>query len=302
MKFFSVLLPCMLLFGTVNCWHFNRAVYKYRSNSFVAKLYSTFSNHEDSISLKQRPVSNFLPSSINLLKNCVGSGVFSLNARVNAITSDPSQYPAVYSLIFLMAVWGIHNFYIIGETCKLTGKITFAEAWTESVSKSSQKFVTFVITVAPIVSCIASTIVLADVFKLFLRVIGIPAGLYLNRGFVVSTLTAFILYPLCISKNLSALKNVSIIGLLGQFIAMSAIFIRLLDGSYRLNGLYYQATSVPKVLVQSSQSIGSNSFYNLFNGVVSKWFVFASLLAFCFVTHYNVKFFYFVDDIIMLIR
>jgi hypothetical protein len=48
--------------------------------------------------------------------------------------------------------------------------ITFAEAWTESVSKSSQKFVAFVITVAPIVSCIASTIVLAGVFKLFLRI------------------------------------------------------------------------------------------------------------------------------------
>ena len=175
----------------------------------------------------------------------------------------------------------------------MTGSKTFGEAWSRSVSPESSWIVQTVVTIAPIVSCIANTIVLSDVLKLVLRVAGTPAWLYTNRNLVLTLLTSAVLYPICRIQNLSALKSVSVIGLAGQFTAMLAMAIRLLDGSYRpVVGKYFAsslisaAVSVTKVestAAASTKALASSS------PALSKWFILASLLSYCFVTHYNVS-------------
>ena len=52
-------------------------------------------------------------SSINLLKNCLGAGVFSLNARVSAISINPATIAPAAALIFIMAMWATYNFYMV---------------------------------------------------------------------------------------------------------------------------------------------------------------------------------------------
>ncbi len=232
--------------------------------------------------------STLLTSSINLLKNCVGAGVFSLNSRVSAITMDPSHFKFVVMLIFGMASWAIYNFYIVGETCRLTKSSTFGEAWSKTVSVKSQWIVQFVVTVAPIISCVANTIVLTDVLKLLLQVAGTPPWVYSNRPYVVLLLCTFILFPICTVKDLSALKSVSVIGLAGQLTAMIALATRLFDGSYKLGGKYYETAKI------GHQAITAAAAAALSGGSVepfalSKWFILASLLSYCFVTHYNVS-------------
>ena len=52
-------------------------------------------------------------SSINLLKNCLGAGVFSLNARVSAISTNPTTILPASLLVLTMALWATYNFYMV---------------------------------------------------------------------------------------------------------------------------------------------------------------------------------------------
>lgn len=64
-----------------------------------------------SLAIKQYSSSKV--SSINLLKNCLGAGVFSLNARVSAISANPVTIVPAAALVFTMAMWATYNFYMV---------------------------------------------------------------------------------------------------------------------------------------------------------------------------------------------
>ena len=76
-----------------------------------------------------KPTGNasLITSFTNLLKNCVGAGVFSLNYRVSAISSTPRDLVYVAGLVIIMAMWAAYNFFIIGETCKISESRTIGE-------------------------------------------------------------------------------------------------------------------------------------------------------------------------------
>ena len=80
------------------------------------------------------------------------------------------------------------------------------------MSPSSSWIIQSVVTIAPMVGCLANTIVLTDVLTLALRVAGFPSFLYLHRPFVIALLTAVVLYPVCSVKDLSGLKSTSVLG------------------------------------------------------------------------------------------
>ena len=83
-------------------------------------LHSTSTSSISDKSSSSTKTSSLLVSSTNLLKNCVGAGVFSLNSRVlslgvtEASASLSSGFPTVIALIYLMAAWATYNFYILG--------------------------------------------------------------------------------------------------------------------------------------------------------------------------------------------
>jgi hypothetical protein len=64
-----------------------------------------------SLAIKQYSSSRV--SSINLLKNCLGAGVFSLNARVSAISANPVTIIPAAALVLTMAMWATYNFYMV---------------------------------------------------------------------------------------------------------------------------------------------------------------------------------------------
>ena len=164
------------------------------------------------------PQSSFTISSIGLLKNCVGAGVFSIHSRIGNLPVTSVSY-----LIYFMALWATYNFFLIGETCRLTNSSTYSEAWSNTVSTKSRWVVQLVVVIAPIVSCLANCIVLADIFRLLFQSLGFPVLVYENRNLVITLLSTFILYPLCIQKSFSGLKTISILGLLGHLTAMLAL-------------------------------------------------------------------------------
>ena len=102
----------------------------------------------------------YIASSVNLVKNTVGAGVFSLSSRVTAISPEPATQGLAVALIIVMASWATYNFWALGKSCEMTNSTTYAEVWSKTVSKTSSWIVQGVTVVAPIVSCLASSIVL----------------------------------------------------------------------------------------------------------------------------------------------
>lgn len=232
-------------------------------------------------------------SSVNLLKNMVGAGVFSLNAKCSAIS--PAAFLPSSALVVTMAAWATYNFYMIAETCKMTSTSTYGEAWGKTVSEGSKWLVQLVVTVAPIVSCLANSIVLTDILGIVYRALGAPAWMYSSRNMVIGLLSTTILYPLCIQPDLSALKSVSAFGLLGHLSAMVALAVRMFDKSYFAGGKFYRgspleaaalaiaSTKKTKVAVAAAVAVPFD---------ISKMFILASLLSYCFVCHYNAPRYY----------
>ena len=162
----------------------------------------------------------------------------------------------------------------------MTDSTTYAGAWSKTVSPESEWLVQSVVVVSPIVSCLASSIVLTDILGLVLLKLGVPASVYGNRNLVIGILSTCVLFPLCILKDLSALKSVSVLGVAGHLVAMGALSLRVRDKSYFAGGQYFTAP----VAGAAKANVAKVGFAGL-----SKWFVLASLLSYCFVTHYNVS-------------
>lgn len=238
-------------------------------------------------SAQRAPRVSLRDSSISLIKNCVGAGVFSINSKVLDISMNPRTYAIAAAIVVTMAAWSTYNFYILGETCDITESKTFGEAWEKTVSQNTRWIVQMIITIAPMLSSVANTIVLSEVMKVLLRTIGIPATVYENRNLVIFILSAVVLYPISILKNLNALKSVSKFGLIGHCTAMLALAIRNFDKTYILGGKFF-ATSVlnkpARFVPSASAGVSAAS--------MSKWVMLASFLSYCFTAHYNVSSWY----------
>jgi hypothetical protein len=257
------------------------------TSSFPLSLKTEKAKEEVSRSLIVSPQATLTSSSINLLKNCVGSAVFSVPFRVHSVIKDFKQFPLIIILISLLASWATYNFYLIGEVCRITKSKTYSEAWSKSVSRESKWLPQIILTLAPIIGCLANVIVLTDVLTRLLRVLNIPLIFCENRTAVVGLLCSVILFPICTIKDLSGLKNVSLMGLGGQAIATIILLWRMLDGSYGKNGRFLSSSNIgfaAKLYTQSGAAPEATT-----GGDLSKWFVLASLLSYCFVAHYNVS-------------
>ena len=176
----------------------------------------------------------------------------------------------------------------------MTDSTTYAGAWSKTVSPESEWLVQSVVVVSPIVSCLASTIVLTDILGLVLLKLGMPASVYGNRNLVIGILSTCVLFPLCILKDLSALKSVSVLGVAGHLVAMGALSLRVRDKSYFAGGKFFTAPAAAAVSAAGAAAgavAGAAKAGVAKAGIagLSKWFVLASLLSYCFVTHYNVS-------------
>jgi hypothetical protein len=229
------------------------------------------------VTKKAQGNASFLSSYVNLLKNCVGSAVFSIHSRVVHPTGHLHLFP-VSVLVGALSSWAAYNFYLIAETCQLTNTSTYPEAWSKAVSPNTRWLVQSVVVIAPIVGCLANVIVLTDIFKLLLQSLGTPSNLYGNRNLLITLLTAFILFPINIFKDLSGLRSVSALGLTGHLSAMIALLIRIKDAAYFPGGQYYTAQAVASI-----PSVASSI------PPIAQWTTLASMLSYCFVAHYNVR-------------
>ena len=224
-------------------------------------------------------------SVVNLVKNCVGSGVFSLNSRVSNISPQMSILGPVTGIVALIAAWATYNFNMIAKTCEMTDTTTYGDAWKKTVSENTLWIIQSIVLIAPIVTCLANTIVLTDIFSLLMKSFSVPLAIYGNRNLVIGILGALVLYPLCTLQDLSAFKAVSAVGIMGHLTAMFTFVVRLVDKSYAVGGAYGVTAAAAALAAKKATKVVTTP--STAATAASAWFVLASILSYCFQAHYN---------------
>lgn len=225
-------------------------------------------------------------SVINLTKNAVGAGVFSLSAKLLAVSvrSDPKLLTKAVGLIFAFTTWAAYNFYTVTEVSRMTESSNYPECWSEAVSPGSRWVIQGMLTVAPLIGCLANTIVLTELFAGLLQAAHFSSAVYGSRNAVAFILCSCIIFPLCSLENLKSMQGTSILGLVGQLVAMAVVGVRVLDKSYLAGGKFAAAATSSGVGVGAAASIAAVAAKR---PSLLRWFTFASLVSYCLMTHYN---------------
>jgi len=178
-----------------------------------------------------------VPTSVfNLAKTILGAGVLSLPSGVAAFSDQVSGLAPASALLLAMGIISAYSFASIGRACRLHDTRGFSDAWAKSVGPSTAGIISSVITFKTFFACLAYSIIIGDSFTSLFKSFGFSG---VSRSQVILGLTSLVIFPLCMLKNMDALKTTSILGLGG--IAYCALFmtVRLFDGSYRAGGKYF---------------------------------------------------------------
>ena len=167
----------------------------------------------------------------NLVKSIVGAGVLSLPYGIATYGNAPS---AIWPAIVLISIFGIlsgYGFGLIGRVCALTETTSYKSAWESSISPSTSYIPAVAVTFKTICATLAYSMILGDTFYSLLGSIGIT---HLSKTMILSTVTATVLLPLCLLKNLSSLAPFSLLGSLGMVYTAIAMLIRYVGPTYKL--------------------------------------------------------------------
>lgn len=188
---------------------------------------------------------------INLIKTIIGAGVLGIPAGIVASFATASDGPMIIlgRSLFLLVLIGLlaaNGFNNIGQICRCTNSISYAQAWNRTVSETT--------TILPNMACIMVTfctlvtysMVLSDTIPSLLRPIleqaplellkrGLP---YVTRTNVLLVLTTTMLLPLCLLQSLSALAPFSFVGICGMIYTAMIMTLRYFDQSYSTTGRF----------------------------------------------------------------
>lgn len=176
------------------------------------------------------------PSILNLAKTILGAGVLSLPSGI-ALFSDSKQ--ALFPATVLLAVMGAasaYSFSSIGKACQLHKVTSFSDAFAKSFNLTSGAAMSSIITFKTFFACLAYSIVIGDSFSQILQSFKVPL-LYSQRSNVIMGMTSLIIFPLCLLRNLDALKYTSMLGLGGVLYCALFMILRYFDGSYKAGGM-----------------------------------------------------------------
>jgi hypothetical protein len=266
------------------------------SDVISMKNYGLSAGYLASKGMGQKGTSSETDSTINLTKNMLGAGVFSLSAKVAMVGGNTGILSPVSALIAGMAAWATYNFYTLSEVCRITNAPNYPEAWARTVSPKTKFITAFVIVMAPIIASLSNTIVLTEVLAMLMKSIGVPAAISGNRNVVIALLSSLVFYPLCIKQNLGNLKKASVFGIVGHLTAIGVMAKRAFDGSYAAGGAYYAGSAMQIAAKAASTKAGAKAAAAAAAPAaaasLSSLFLVASMVSYCIVSHYNTPKYY----------
>lgn len=224
-------------------------------------------------------------SSVNLVKNIVGSGMLSLPAGVAAYSASPKGLVPALACALLLALLSAYGFVLTGDACKRTEESSYAGAWAKTVSPGTTWLPTVACLAKASIGCISFSMILGDCLALILRPMGLPPAIS-TRSPAMLAITGFVLLPLCNMKSLAPLAKFSVLGVLSNVYICFFIGLRCIDGTYgHLTGAYSSLAPVQPSFAAFSGSAWGTMLHPGFS-------VLTSILATAFLAHYNAPLFY----------
>jgi len=155
---------------------------------------------------KTKGSSSVTTASVNLTKNLVGAGIFSLPAAL----LRGSVLPGLATMLLVGSVQA-SSFVMIAFLCQQFGCQTYRGVWSAAFGKRSGTLVDVCITVNGFFICVAYNILVADFLQKALE--GLLGWEGAPRPLLIWTSTLAITLPLSHARNLSPLRYTSMLGL-----------------------------------------------------------------------------------------
>jgi amino acid permease len=171
----------------------------------------------------------------NLVKSIVGAGVLSLPYGVAAFGNSPTALIPAVGLIAVMGALSAYTFGLIGRVCQQTGTESYAAAWDESVGKKTSWLIAFSCFIDCFAGNLSYSMILSDTLVNLLASAGVAA----TRTQCLLGVTATVLTPLCLLKNLNSLAPFSLVGIIGMLYTTVAMGLRYFQGSYKPGGAFF---------------------------------------------------------------
>uniref|UniRef100_A0A6U6HZY8 Amino acid transporter transmembrane domain-containing protein n=1 Tax=Zooxanthella nutricula TaxID=1333877 RepID=A0A6U6HZY8_9DINO len=182
-----------------------------------------------------------VPQSVfNLTKSIAGTGLLCLPAGVAGGTG---LFAAAVITVALGAFSG-YTFSIYGRACAATGKQTIFELGAAAGGPLLANAASWACVVRTAFTCLANSIVIRDSLSKTFERFCLPAFLCHPKVVLFGT-SGFVLLPLCLLRDLSALSYTSLLGILATMYTIVFMVMRWLDGSYGPGGPFPDASSKP---------------------------------------------------------
>ncbi|KAL3934575.1 MAG: hypothetical protein SGBAC_009740 [Bacillariaceae sp.] len=281
---FSTLVQGDRVFGTFNNRRIDHAGKKNLSSrrqpsEIVVDVSSTLDTVKRGGAQEQQGKASVIASVFNLVNNVAGAGILTLSA---GMAGGTGWIPAI-SICTILGGISAHCFSIIGESCELTGEKTFKDLWGRTIGEDSKVLVDMTIALMCFSACVIYSGILGDVFTQLLSQAGFPDQ-WNGRTSNILAITSFILLPLSLIKDLSALAFTSLLGFAAIMYTVFFIVFRALDGSYKIGSGKFVADG----LLLAQPAFTKSSLLNFdFTSLVL-----ASNLGLAYIAHYNGPAFY----------
>eukprot|EP00904_Undaria_pinnatifida_P009553 jgi/Undpi1/5728/HiC_scaffold_2.g01002.m1 len=224
--------------------------------------------------------SNMSQSVFNLAKNIMGAGMLSLPSGVAAFSDSRKAILPAAGTIAALGALSAYTFVLIGRSCSDTKAESYEQSWARTVGEKTAWLPASACVATCFAGCLAFTIIIGDSFSALAKTFGAPA-MVANRSNVILAVSATVLLPLSLLKNLKSLGFTSMLGTSGLLYTAVMMAIRFFDGSYAAGGRFHAllpAGGAPVFGVKGSNPIC--------------FLVLVSMLSTAYEAHFNAPLFY----------
>jgi len=209
----------------------------------------------------------------NLVKSIVGAGVLSLPYGVAAFGNAPSALIPAIALISVMGGLSGYTFGLIGRICQKTQTESYSDAWDVTVGKSLSPLIAFSCFIDCFAGNLSYSMILADTVKN----LAAATGVAVTRTQALLGVTAVVLLPLCLLKNLASLAPFSLVGIMGMLYTTCAMGLRWWGKSYAPGGAYFASQLAEPVFGTAGAA----------SALSPKALILACMLSNAYIAHFN---------------
>lgn len=196
---------------------------------------------------------NLIGSIFNLTKCLIGTGVLSLSQSMVG-----TGVGGAIMLCVCFALFNICGFSAVGRTCSDAGVATFYDLGVAAHSRKLANFMSFVVVLTCGINVSGFIIVVSTSFVALSSRVGLDCGGYVS--YIMWAFATCVALPLCLLRDLSALKQFSVVGTFAVGYVFLMMTYRYADGSYAEGGQFYNKETTISIEPTSTFTFGINGF------------------------------------------